>query len=170
MGSIENEIWWTWFVHYLKYSILALSMKCHIFIYDREKGMAISVPTVFDQSIHLHCCQHIADNLQQRYGNKVRPLFWRACGAKIKELFHEKMEELKAQSTPDFDYLCGIHKRTWDRAYTTYPRYVNDTSNIVESLNPSWSDIRCLPLLQIMDAIDLEAMKQSTIGRLLSSD
>jgi transposase-like protein len=72
---IENKIWWTWFLRYLKHSIPALSAECHIFISDREKGMAISVPAVFDQLIHLHCCQHIADNLQQRYGNKVRPLF-----------------------------------------------------------------------------------------------
>lgn len=156
---IENEIWWTWFLRYLKHSIPALSAECHIFISDREKGMAISVPAVFDQSIHLHCCQHIADNLQQRYGNKVRPLFWRVCRAKTKELFHETMEELKAQSIPAFDYLCGIQKRTWARAYTTYPRYGHDTSNIVESLNSSWSDIRCLPPLQMMDTIYSEAMK-----------
>jgi hypothetical protein len=156
---IENEIWWTWFLRYLKHSIPALSMESHIFISDREKGMAISVPLIFDQSIHMHCCQHIADNLQESCGNKVRPLFWRACRAKTKELFHEKMEELKAQSVPAFDYLYGIPKRTWARAYTTYPRYGHDTSNIVESLNASWSDIRCLPPLQMMDAIYLEAMK-----------
>jgi hypothetical protein len=69
------------------------------------------------------------------------------------------MEELKPQSIPAFDYLYGIQKRTWARAYTTYPRYGHDTSNIVESLNFSWSDIRCLPPLQMMDTIYSEAMK-----------
>ena len=109
---IENEVWWTWFLGYLKHCIPALSLEDHIFISDREKGMANAVPTVFDQAIHLHCCQHIADNLQQRYGNKVRPLFWRACRAKTRELFHTKMEELKAQSIPAFDYLDNIKKKT----------------------------------------------------------
>lgn len=156
---IENEIWWTWFLEYLKHSIPVLSLENHIFISDREKGMANAVSTVFDKSIHLHCCQHIADNLQQRYGNKVRPLFWKACRAKTRELFHEKMEELKAQSLPAFDYLSKIPKMTWTRAYTIYPRYSHDTSNIVESINSSWSNIRCLPPLQIMDAIYSEAMK-----------
>ena len=51
--------------------------------------IAISVPFIFDRAIHLHCCQHIADNIQQRYGNKVRPLFWRARREKTKELFHK---------------------------------------------------------------------------------
>jgi predicted membrane-bound mannosyltransferase len=69
------------------------------------------------------------------------------------------MEELKAQSVPAFDYLYSIPKRTWARAYTTYLRYGHNTSNIVESLNASWSDIRCLLPLQIIDAIYLEAMK-----------
>jgi hypothetical protein len=63
---IENEICWTWFLGYLKHCIPGLSMEYHIFISDREKGMAVAVPVIFDQSIHLHCCQHIADNLQQR--------------------------------------------------------------------------------------------------------
>ena len=53
---IENEIWWTWFLRYLKHSIPVLSMESNIFISDREKGMAISVPFIFEQSIHLHCC------------------------------------------------------------------------------------------------------------------
>jgi hypothetical protein len=69
------------------------------------------------------------------------------------------MEELKAQSIPAFDYLYSIPKRTWARAYTTYLRYGYNTSNIVESLNASWSDIYCLPPLQIMNTIYLEAMK-----------
>jgi len=144
---IENEVWWAWFLGYLKHCIPVLNREYHIFISDREKGMANAVPTVFDQAIHLHCCQHIADNLQQRYGNKVRPLFWKACRAKTRELFYEKMEELKAQSVPAFDYLYNIKKKTWARAYSTYPRYGHDTSNIVESLNSLWSTIRCLPPL-----------------------
>jgi hypothetical protein len=121
--------------------------------------MAATISAVFDQSIHLHCCQHIADNLQQRYGNRVRPLFWNACRAKTHQLFAEKMEELRAQSQPAFDYLSNIKKSTWTRAYSIYSQYGYDTSNIIESLNSAWSDIRNLPPLQIMDSIYSQAMK-----------
>jgi transposase-like protein len=144
---IENEVWWAWFLGYLKHCIPTLDSEDYVFISDREKGMATAVSTVFEQSIHLYCCQHIADNLQQRYGNKVRPLFWKACRAKTKELFAEKMQDLRAQSQPAFDYLYNIEKSTWTRAYSTYPRYGHDTSNIVESLNSLWLDIRHLPPL-----------------------
>lgn len=156
---IENELWWTWFLRYLKHCIPIFETEDQIFISDREKGMANAVSTVFDKSIHLHCCQHIADNLQQRYGNKVRPLFWQACRAKTPELFAQKMEDLKAQSQPAFEYLSLIKRSIWTRAYSTYPRYGHDTSNIVESLNSVWSDIRNLPPLQIMDSLYSYAMK-----------
>ena len=63
---IENEVWWTWFLGYLKHCISISESEDYIFISDREKGMATAVPAVFDKSIHLHCCQHIADNLQKR--------------------------------------------------------------------------------------------------------
>ena len=43
----------------------------HVSIPDREKGIASAVPEVFPAF-----CQHIADNLQQIFGNKVRPLFF----------------------------------------------------------------------------------------------
>jgi len=109
---IENETWWTWFLGYLKHCISISESEDYIFISDREKGMATAVPAVFDKSIHLHCCQHIADNLQQRYGNRVRPLFWNACRAKTRQLLAEKMEELRAQSQLAFNYLSNIKKST----------------------------------------------------------
>jgi transposase-like protein len=56
--------------------------------------MAIAVPEVFPEAIHLYCCQHIADNMQQRFGNKIRPLFWRAARALIKACFKEEMAVL----------------------------------------------------------------------------
>jgi hypothetical protein len=93
---IGNELWWAWFLGHLRHRILVLGGKYHVVISDREGGMANAVPAVFDQPIHLHCCQHVADDLQQRYGNKVRPLFWRTCMAKTGELFYEKMEGLGA--------------------------------------------------------------------------
>jgi hypothetical protein len=56
-------------------NFIGTDVEDHIFISDREKCIAIAVEQCFPQALHLHCCQHIADNLQQRFGNKVRPLF-----------------------------------------------------------------------------------------------
>jgi hypothetical protein len=147
--------------------VLAISQRCypgmdmdnHSFISDREKGIAQAISEQFEHSIHLHCCQHIAGNLQQRFGNKVRPLFWQASRAKTRDLFKSKMEEIRVESEPVFEYLMAIKKSLWTAAYRIYPRYGHNTSNIIESVNSSWGEIRQLPPLLPMDAIYSECMK-----------
>ena len=114
---IENETWWTWFLGYLKHCISIPESEDYIFISDREKGMATAGHAVFDKLIHLHCCQHIVDNLQQRYGNRVRPLFWNACRAKTRQLFAEKMEELRAQSQPAVRGQASNSSKVWFKYY-----------------------------------------------------
>jgi len=66
----ENEEWWTWFCEFLKDSFEELSHKGYVFISDRDKGLAVTIRTVFSQGYVAHCCQHIADNIQQRFGAK----------------------------------------------------------------------------------------------------
>jgi transposase-like protein len=107
---IEEASWWNWFLRYLKACYPEMDVENHTFISDREKGIAQAVPEQFERSIHLHCCQHIADNIQQRFGNKVRPLFWQAARAKTRDLFKLKMEEIQVQSEPAFEYLMAIKK------------------------------------------------------------
>jgi hypothetical protein len=69
------------------------------------------------------------------------------------------MAKLKEVSTDAFDYLCNIDNKLWTRAYSEYPRFGHDTSNIVESLNSSWDDYRRMPLLQMLDGIYLSVTK-----------
>ena len=100
-----------------------------------------------------HSCQHIADNLQQRYRNKVRPLFWIAARAKTSSAFTAAMDVIQKENNNAFLYLNDIDRKLWTRAYAPYPKWGHDTSNIIESLNSSWSDIRHLPPLQLIDDI-----------------
>ena len=44
---------------------------------------------------------------------------------------------LREENEAAFQYLNGIPKETWSRAYQPYPRYGYNTSNIIESLNSS---------------------------------
>jgi hypothetical protein len=121
--------------------------------------MATAVVETFPDTLHFHCCQHIADNLQQRYGNKVRPLFWIAARVKTKAGFTTAMEVIQEENKDAFQYLKDIDKKLWTRAYAPYPKWGHDTSNIIESLNSSWSDIRHLPPLQLVDAIYSTSMR-----------
>jgi hypothetical protein len=147
------------YYYYTNYIYLDLQIEDNIFISDREKGLTIAVSEQFPESIHLHCCQHIADNLQQRFGNKIRPLFWAAARAKDTQTFKAKIEVLQEQSQAAYNYLLKIDVRTWTRAGAKAARYGYDTSNVIESLNSAWSDIRCLPPLRMMDAIYSYCMK-----------
>jgi hypothetical protein len=65
------------------------------FISDREKGIVTAVMEALPTALHLHCYQHIADDLQQRYGNKVRPLFWIAARVKTSTAFTAAMEVIQ---------------------------------------------------------------------------
>src|SRR6266536_4165951 len=134
---IEDISWWNWFLRYLKAYYPEIDIENHTFISNREKGIAQAIPEQFEYSIHLHCCQHITDNLQQRFGNKVRPLFWAATRAKTRDLFQSKMEEIQVQSKPTLEYLTAIKKSLWTTVYQTYPQYGHNTSNIIESVNSS---------------------------------
>jgi hypothetical protein len=136
-----------------------MDVEDHIFISDREKGIAIAVEQCFPQALHLHCCQHIADNLQQRFGNKVRPLFWAIAYTKSRATFAEKMELLWVENKDAHAYLQAIDKKLWSRAYQPYPKYGHNTSNIIESLNGAFSDIRCQPPIRMMDSIYSYCMK-----------
>jgi hypothetical protein len=55
------------------------------------------------------------------------------------------METIQDEKKEAFEYLTGISKRLWTRALALCPKWGHDTSNIIESLNGSWSEIRHLP-------------------------
>jgi hypothetical protein len=78
---IEDELWWRWFLQHLKIAFPHTAFEQFTFISDREKGITNALAEVFPNAYHLHCCQHLADNLQQRYGNKVRPQFCSEAGS-----------------------------------------------------------------------------------------
>jgi hypothetical protein len=69
------------------------------------------------------------------------------------------MEVIEKESKEAFLYLKAIDQKLWTRVYAPYPKWGHDTSNIIESLNSSWSDIRNLPPLRLVDAIYSASMR-----------
>ena len=69
------------------------------------------------------------------------------------------MEVIQEENKDAFQYLKDIDKKLWTRVYTLYPKLGHDTSNIIESLNRVWHNIREMQLLQMMDAIYTYLMK-----------
>jgi hypothetical protein len=66
------------------------------------------------------------------------------------------MEELSYEASC---YLRDIPFKLWTSCFYPWPRYGHDTSNIAESLNSAWRDIRTLQPLKMMDSIWSYVMK-----------
>ena len=72
---IECEGWWKWFLKCFKKAFRNAQRRGFIFMSDREKGLPNALEAIFPKAAHAFCCQHIANNIQQRFGIKYRPLF-----------------------------------------------------------------------------------------------
>jgi hypothetical protein len=120
---------------------------------DREKGLAKAVDEILPNANHSHCCQHIAANIQSRFGITCRKLFWAAAYDRTKGDFDTAIDALLKESTPAASYLLSIPAETWACHAFPVPRYGHITSNIVESLNGTWKHLRHLPPLRLLSGI-----------------
>jgi len=74
--SVENTDNWTWFLTGISPHLPQLNRTIAVIISDRQKGIPEAVKACFPQTVHSHCCQHIADNVAKRYpGINSRRLF-----------------------------------------------------------------------------------------------
>ena len=71
---IESEAWWTWFLKHFNQAFQA-DIDGNVFMSDWEKGLPAALKKTMPEVTQAYCCQHIADNVQQRFGLKCRPLF-----------------------------------------------------------------------------------------------
>ena len=86
----ENEENWCWFLSGVAPHLPGLAEYGAVAISDRQKGLTKAVPECLPGVIYGHCCQHIADNIAERFGrtSDYIKLFWRAVKAKTKALFN----------------------------------------------------------------------------------
>ena len=63
------------------------------------------------------------------------------------------MQEIKSISLNAYKYINNILHNTWASYAFPYPRFGHITSNIVESLNAKFKEIRDLSVLQIQLAL-----------------
>jgi hypothetical protein len=63
------------------------------------------------------------------------------------------MQEIRSISLAGYTYINNIPHDTWASYAFPYPRFGHITSNIVESLNAKFKEIRDLPVLQLQLAL-----------------
>jgi hypothetical protein len=99
------------------------------------------------------CCQHIAENIHKRFGIQYKAPFWKIARAGSKRAFDIAIQDLQRDAPEVKEYLASIGYENFAFACFPLPRFGHDTSNIVESTNSAWRDIRELPPLQLLNGI-----------------
>jgi hypothetical protein len=62
---------------------------------DRQKGLKKALKDVFPTSSHEYCCQHIAANVQSRYGIAAKDGFWAVAYARTEADYEKALTELR---------------------------------------------------------------------------
>ncbi len=104
----ECDEHWTWFLAHLRQAFPSMSGPTLVVISDREKGLEGAMAKTFPIAQHCHCCQHLADNIQARFGMACQKLFWKAAYAITELAFREAIRELGEEKAAYKTYLEGI--------------------------------------------------------------
>ena len=82
---------------------------------NREKGIPNALEEVLPKNCQAQCCQHIADNIQAKFGIKCIFLFWPCARAKTKVAFKNTLEALMAHGVNASNYVNNIAHNYWAR-------------------------------------------------------
>ena len=104
-------------------------------ISDRCKGLSDAVAETLPMAAHSFCAFHIHQNVVQRFGKAAAAHVWNIANASTEREFATAVEALGNVSPGARDYLAGIPRDQWVRAFFPLPRFGHVTSNIAESAN-----------------------------------
>src|ERR1700704_285761 len=99
------------------------------------------------------CCQHIAENIHKKFGVQYKAPFWQIARAGSEYAFNNAVQALQRDAPQVEEYISSIGYENFAFIRFPRPRFGHDTSNIVESTNSAWRDIRELPPLQLLNGI-----------------
>jgi hypothetical protein len=99
------------------------------------------------------CCQHIAENIHKKFGKQYRAPFWQIARAGSQRAFDIAVQALQNEAPVVEEYISSIGYDSFAFACFPRPRFGHDQSNIVESINSVWREIRELPPLQLLNRI-----------------
>ncbi|KAL6181693.1 hypothetical protein ACLB2K_048342 [Fragaria x ananassa] len=114
----ENDASWSWFLTKLKGAIG--NVENLVFISDRHGSIAKAVDCVFPEAHHGACIFHIANNLQVKFGKKMKILKLYNTTAKKYQVFefYTLMEDIRKIKDGEIcKYLEDIGYHKWARAH-----------------------------------------------------
>jgi hypothetical protein len=142
----ENFHNWSLFLQFVKSSLYGgdsfdeadtQTQATLVIMSDRQKGLKKALQEVFQGASEAHCAQHIAANIQSRYGIAARELWWPMVYARTKQDYDIALQILKTHNRHAGIYAQKIKPELYAAYAFPVPRFGHNTSNIVESLNGS---------------------------------
>ncbi|KAL4352201.1 hypothetical protein GQ457_06G022340 [Hibiscus cannabinus] len=100
-----------------------------------------------------YCLRHIAANYYQRYkSDEERIMILRMGNAHRAHEVDALLSELCGKNEQGYNYMLGIPREKWLRAYDGGHRYGHMTTNLTEVINSSLKGTRHLPITSVVKA------------------
>ena len=126
-------------------------------ISDRDKGLA-AADSVLNLTRRAYCCQHIADNIQTKFGLAARKQFWKIAYARSELLYDNALDESQVLKPAAADYIATLPRNLYAVAFFAGARFEHYTSIIVEAANALFFEEHELPFLDMLLGILEEEM------------
>ncbi|XP_019225695.1 PREDICTED: uncharacterized protein LOC109207261 [Nicotiana attenuata] len=154
IAESENNNSYEWYFSQLHNAIG--SRENLIFLSDMHQAIA----KVYPESHHGICIYHLEQNLKRRkVKSEVIKLFQSAARVYRRKEFDLYMSDITKVDKKTYDYLMEEPPERWARSCRPRRRYDMLTTNIVESMNSVLLEARELPILRMMDFIQVKLQR-----------
>ncbi|XP_009774304.1 uncharacterized protein LOC142181036 [Nicotiana tabacum] len=122
-----------------------------------HQSIAYGIAKVYPESYHEICMYHLEQNLKRRkVKSEVIKLLQSAVRVYRRKEFDLYMSDITKVDKKTYDYLMEEPPERWARSCSLGRRYDMLTTNIVESMNSVLLEARVLPILRMMDFIQVK--------------
>ncbi|XP_075092000.1 uncharacterized protein LOC142172123 [Nicotiana tabacum] len=131
-----------------------------IFLSGKHQSIAHGIAKVYPESHHGICIYHLEQNLKRKkVKSEVIKLFQSAARVYRRKEFDLYISDIAKVDKKIFDYLMEEPLERWARSCSPRQRYDMLTTNIVESMNSVLLEARELPILRMMDFIQVKLQR-----------
>jgi zinc finger SWIM domain-containing protein 3 len=148
----ETESSWRWFLRQLSAAIPGRDSNTTTLISDRDKGLQ-SADNELQHVGRAYCIQHIAANIQSKFGLETRRKFISCTYAQIEKAWNDTMQALREVHGGAYMYVVGIDSSLWAPPFMTAKTWGHPTSNVVESINSLLLEERGAPIVELLNGI-----------------
>ncbi|KAE8685794.1 Pseudouridine synthase family protein isoform 1 [Hibiscus syriacus] len=150
---------WHWFLQQLK-TVLSTSHEI-TFVAGMKKAMSESLGSVFPNCFYGYCLHLLTESLKKKFKGSlslgvVRVLiseFHKAAYASTAEEFKKCVETIKIVSQEAYEWVLQTEPEHWANAFFKGARYNHLKSSVTESFYDWVSDLRAMPITQVIETI-----------------